>query len=306
MSLDPKGTRASFMGIEQLPSPSIKQPVQSKPSPSNKLPSQTAEPPPATATAAATAAATSVKTKARNPLLRRSMEVVVSESIPEMDETETHAPPPAPTPTVAVKDATPQNSAKIPAQVSMSGLRFAGLGDVIVASAADKERIIPKQPVKGRAGLHDSRSTGALSMVGGASAALAQEVQGSAAPMQARKSLSLSELRDRAAANSKPRLELSDDIDTPTQSPKKPPHTMHVVVPSPPKIQPALADLQEDELEEEIEEEPRMFALDPVLAEVRYAEVRGVRLNETMSKEGANKILEQLKAKRESRTKGNI
>jgi hypothetical protein len=238
-------------------------------------------------------------------VLRAVQEVDVSEQDDVPPPTHTQEPLTVAPLARAAKLVTPQTSAKLSSSANTS-LRIASLGDVVVGTV-DKEPTIPRQPLKGRAPVSAGLSNSALTLS-------AEGLTGRTAQMQARKAPSLADMKTASPFVSSAQLPMSDDLDpSPGVSPNRRagPRTMHVLLPSPPKEAAAQAGLREppqDASDHEVDEDsdagepqPRVFALDPALAQVHMASVRGVKLNEELSKAGASRLLEQLRAKKEAR-----
>ena len=213
------------------------------------------------------------------------------------------------------------SSAKVAAPMLAASIRVASMGDVIVGTVG-RETILPKQPIKGRAGplkqqfpLENSNSGASSAEPLSLSAA---GLYGKSASLQRRSVAPSAEYSDEVVIKPKREaVEMSDEIDSVSPL-RKPKQTIQVVIPhipSPDKIVRKNLDVEKRYMPSEsgvgsysssAVDEPRMFALDSSLAEAHMAQVRGVRLNEEMSKEGAQRMLDQLRQKREGRARGVV
>jgi hypothetical protein len=196
--------------------------------------------------------------------------------------------------------------AKIGAPPSGS-IRVASMGDVCVAKV-EKEVIPPKQPVKGRVAQPSTFSAEPMLPA----LQLSDALHGKSASMQTRKvPATFAEHKEASKhAASASRLPMDDDTTGFEASPpRRPAQHLQVVmpqVPSPPKVRLHLGEDSEDEVDDELMEDAsaeQKYVLDPAVVDDHMKEVRSVKLNESMSKESAQRLLEQLRIKKESRMK---
>jgi hypothetical protein len=190
----------------------------------------------------------------------------------------------------------------------VGSIRVASMGDVCVAKV-EREVVPPKQPVKGRTAhpgvVNAEPVLPSLLMPDG--------LPGKGVAMQTRKvPASIADHKD-LSKHVAPlaRLPMNDDIaGSGASPPRRPAQKLQVVmpqVPSPPKVRLQLGEDSGDEqecddlLQDGSEEEH--YELDPTVVEDHMKGVRSVKLNESMSKESAQRLLEQLRLKKESRMK---
>lgn len=225
--------------------------------------------------------------------------------------------------------------------VPLSSFQIAGIGGA-VAVHLPKETVSQKQPVKGRAILQQSRS-GGLCDDGQALALSTEGLQGMSAGLALRKFPSMHEQKPttttvamaggRKSTNSNPMeaVEMNDDVpDAPLSgSPKKQLRVVIPAVPSPSKLvgireQPCGAgDTSDSDTERQhctvltppalqhtevllptpSQSQTHSISIDTAAVEAHLTQLRSIPLNETQSKESSQRLLEQLRLKREMRSK---